>query len=229
MDEGERLVASAARQAGTPAEATRFWRALYLSLASISWRCDAPDRTAAALAALPVEARTALLLRIAEAMPPAMIAATLDEPEARARRHLATGLAALREVLGDGRPDAEWIADVRQWLDSRPAFASVPRIARVADPSPVVDTGPLTTASPPRPWRLWLALALALAAIGALRLWLEGGRDGTRPAEPVPATSPLETMLELADEDFALIADGVDLDALARLDFLIWDADADAR
>jgi hypothetical protein len=234
-DEAARLVHSAQREAGQAGQAgqagdpTRFWRALYRSIASTSRSVQATDPITAALASLPVEARTSFLLRVAEAMSPRDIAAALDEPEARARRHLASGITALREALASGRPDAEWIAEVHRWIASPPAMAAAP-------PTPTKSPGQPATGERLRPrprqttgWRFGLPLALGLAALALPVLWLTGSLGGRGPIDtPEPTASPLETILALPDEDFALVADDVDLDTLARLDFLIWDAQADA-
>lgn len=230
--EADGLVGSAHRQAGSAHDPIRFWRALYRSLASISRQAEMTDPVATALAALPLEARTALLLRIGESMPPEAIAAALDEPEPRARRHLATALSALREALACGRADAEWITDVQRWLAAGPPPMSRPAPPSVATPPAAPSQAAPAPAASPRTssLRLWLGLAVALATVGALRLWAEGDLPALRSEAPAPPpASPLETMLSLSDEDYALLADGVDLDALAQLDFLLWDAASDAR
>ncbi len=226
-----RLTASARREADPSADPVRFWRALYRAIASSSRHpVVGSDAIAAALVSLPIEARTSLLLRVAESLQTTEIAAALDEPEPRARRHLADAVAGTRRTLGRGRADADWVADLRRWLDSRPRFEPPPEPPPRRAPAAAPANGRATAGGAPGAWRLWLALALGLAAFGALRLWMERGPGGSAAAPPEPAPMPpVGTLLNLPEEDHALIADEVDLDALARLDFLLWDERSDGR
>jgi len=222
-----RAVTHAQRRGGEGAGGSaRFWRALYIELAPLPsvWR-SIGDPHADALAALPLEARTALLLRLGEGMHPPAIAQALDEPQTRAAEHLAHAVARLRTMLGGGREDRDWLSELGAWLHAHEPAAA--RLQPVARPAPTASAPDWTRDIKRQPrqrrslW-LWLLLALLLAAIGYARLtadrWM---KTGDAPAASAPV-DPLEALRTLSAEDQQLIASHIPLESLVRLDFFLW-------
>jgi len=221
----QQVVEQACRQAGGRTVApVRFWRALHIQLAPLA---PTPQRqvhpAAAALSALPIEARCAFLLRLGEDLDVESIAYALDEPEVRARQHLAQATRVLRAQLGSGPGDSRWIEGIRAWLD--------------CPPHPVLEPGPTrpeagaraSAASPSPRLAVWLGLGLLLLAAGATWMaagpWPGGGSPAPAPT-PAPAAivDPMEQLLSLPPDDFALLGEAADLATIGQLDFLLWRA-----
>ncbi len=223
------------RGSGASGDQARFWRALYIELAPLGTAPATSDPIANALAGLPLEARTALLLRLGEAMPPADIATALGEPQARAAAHLAYAVSRLRSVLGQERSDPIWLGELQAWLHAHePAAARIKRPAagrqHAAPATPPAWTS-ATAVTPAQRQRQrqrlhrWLALALLLTLIGAAPLVAERWLAGPTAAALAAAVDPTEALLALPESDFALIGGRLDLDLLARLDFHLWRRD----
>ncbi len=216
------------RCTGESGDEARFWHALYVELAPLASTASANDPIADALTKLGLESRTALLLRLGEHMQPAEIAKAMGEPIARTAEHLASAVARMRALIGGGRNDTVWLAGLGAWLHAHePASARIQRIA----PSPPALTapseGPAWTDRSPndnrRGRRLWLLVGLvgALVALGLLRL----GADDWMAAHvsvPLVVVDPVDALLSLPTQDFALIGSDINLEVLARLDFYLW-------
>lgn len=221
----QQVVEQACRQAGGRTVApVRFWRALHIQLAPLA---PSPQRqvhpVAAALSALPIEARCACLLRLGEGLDVESIAHALDEPEARARQHLAQATRVLRAQLGSGADDTCWIEGIRAWLDSTPHPVLEPAPARH-------EAGARDSAVSPSPRSAaWLGLGLLLLAAGATWMaagpWPAAGTSAPAPfTAPAAIVDPVEQLLSLPPDDFALLGETADLATIGQLDFLLWRA-----
>ncbi len=215
------------RCTGRSDDQVQFWHALYVELAPLARAAITADPIANALSALSLESRTAILLRLGEALPPSAIAQVLDEPETRAAAHLAHAVIELRQRIADGRADSDWLRVLTHWLHAHePAAARLQRApakAVVALP-PAWVAEPRERRSSPRRLGLWLALAAVLAAIGIARLvaddWLA---LNTSPAqESARVIDPAALLLALPDSELAIIDSELHLALLPRLDFYIW-------
>jgi len=216
------------RCTGESGDEERFWRALHVELAPLNGSVSSNDAIAGALAKLGLESRTALLLRVGEHMRLAAIAKALDEPESRTAEHLAFAVARMRVLIGGGRDDATWLAELGTWLHAHePASARLQRATPTSTVAPVAPLSPTWTDSDPTDRRssrrLWLlaGLALALAALGLLRLSADDWM-ATQIGVPPVLIDPVDTLLSLPTQDFSLISSDIDLQVLARLDFYLW-------
>lgn len=223
-----RAVAHAQRRCkGDDGDSARFWRALYVELAPLGLMQPPRDPVANALASLPLESRTALLLRLGESMPISAIAQALDETESRAAAQLAHSVVAMRTRLSQGRSDALWLAELTAWLHAHePASARIERAAadsaETTMPAPLWAQAPISDRAPIARGRAlrWLAPAVLLATVGTV--WLAADRWLGAPAAPTEVVDPLEALLALRGTDASLVASSIDLDVLAQLDFYLW-------
>ncbi|MGQ0798809.1 MAG: DUF3106 domain-containing protein [Pseudomarimonas sp.] len=216
------------RCVGDSGDEARFWRALYVELAPLAGTASVNDPIADALSKLGLESRTALLLRLGEQMKPAAIAKALDEPESRTAEHLAAAVARMRVLVGGGRSDSIWLAELGAWLHAHePASARIQRTAAAPAALSKTPGGPAWSDRNPgdrrRGRRLWLlsGLMLALVALGLLR---QGADDWMTKRTTVPpvVVDPVDALLSLPTQDFSLIGSDIDLELLARLDFYLW-------
>ncbi len=215
-----RIVSLASERTGLgPQPVLRFWRALMVQLMPLLTRfVPDGDLIAGALGGLSIESRSAVLLRLGEGFDVPTIARVLGENEERTRQHLALALRSLRQRLEQERPG--WLTALPAWLEQRQAQL----VDIEPEPEPVAAPRLPSSAPHRRRWLLWLGLAALLVAAWLLWRW-QGGGTGAETA----GIDPMEPMLTLSEEDFALIGDRGELATIEDLDFLLWQAQRDAH
>jgi hypothetical protein len=212
-----------------------FWRSLLRQLD------DAPDAEPAAanadlthaLRALPPMQRRAFLLRVWLGFELPLVAELLGVDDEATARLLVTALQQMRTQLGMAPADQRWVLHARAALELRAGTLALSR-------QPALAAARARALARPR--RRWLLLPVAAAAVLLGLLWLP---PPAPPLLPVPsadaersldsgiavAAEPLEQLLSLPADDFALLADPVAFELLAELEFQLWrlEQDTDAR
>lgn len=216
------------RRRQPPAQwAPLFWRALLRRTANApaATPAAADADLAQALRALPVTQRQAFLLRVWLGFDLPALADLLGVPADAAGRLLVAALQQLRSQLGVPAGDERWVLHGRAALELRAGTLAVSRQAALA------AARERALAPARRPRRAWLLLpAAALALLFGHALTPPTPSPAIPPALPqgsldsataVPA-EPLEQLLSLPAEDFALLADPAAFELLAELEFHLW-------
>jgi hypothetical protein len=224
------------RRSGAQGWTLLFWEELLRRLPQdVGGQDEEWDETAAAaldweqaIRALPVAMRQVFLLRVWIGFDIRDCARVTGSTDSVAKSRLYHALQRVSLSFGSGAGPAEgWLTRCRALLDAH----ATARTDALLHASEAGFEAALQLAEPGRlaPWRRRVAFALAVLVVLAAAMLLR-----LRDPQPAPDTpsvleqparvsaEPIEQLLSLPAEDFALLADPADFELLAELEFYRW-------
>jgi hypothetical protein len=224
------------RRTGAEGWTMVFWQELLRRLPADDGKGDDWDEAAAAaldwadaLRALPLPMRQVFLLRVWVGFDIGQCARVTGSTDSAAKSRLYHALQRMSVSFGGGAGPAEgWLMRCRALLDEY-AAQRTPALLGASEPG---FRAALDAARPARflPWERLVVLAIVIAVAATVVALLlrpqEDGADGaggTILEQPMRISAePIEQVLSLPAEDFALLVDPAEFELLAELEFYRW-------